>query len=268
MAKAKKKNTKGKKVIAKSTKKRKTSKRAGKTVEMGRWNGHKFIVSPTLIRSFSDLQIKGSCELKDKKNSKQGYVSRKGGNATEVTLTIILSAFTGCDVRKEAMAFVKEARAGKRDYFYVGGKKLISSRLMLTAATVKNVEISHSKTWVNAKVALTMQQCGKNDNTDSSSDSSGSSSSGGGSGGSAKESVNSSSPTTTTWPSNTFSGSTASAPKNTVLGGIKKVTGIFTKKSEKGSSANAKIAKPRKANKIQTRTMTGGGGGRRYLSTR
>ena len=58
MAKAKKKNTKGKKVIAKSTKKRKTSKSAGKTVEMGRWNGHKFIVSPTLIRSFSDLQIK------------------------------------------------------------------------------------------------------------------------------------------------------------------------------------------------------------------
>ena len=35
MAKAKKKNTKGKKVIAKSTKKRKTSKSAGKTVEMG-----------------------------------------------------------------------------------------------------------------------------------------------------------------------------------------------------------------------------------------
>lgn len=122
MAKAKKKNTKGKKVIAKSTKKRKTSKSAGKTVEMGRWNGHKFIVSPTLIRSFSDLQIKGSCELKDKKNSKQGYVSRKGGNATEVTLTIILSAFTGCDVRKEAMAFVKEARAVKEIIFMLAEK--------------------------------------------------------------------------------------------------------------------------------------------------
>lgn len=61
MAKTRKKSTKGKKVIAKSTKKRRNRKEKAATVQMGRWNGHKFIVSPTLIRSFNDLQIEGSC---------------------------------------------------------------------------------------------------------------------------------------------------------------------------------------------------------------
>lgn len=259
MAKAKKKSTKGKKVIAKSTKKKKSSKKTSAATEMGRWNGHKFIVSPTLIRSFSDLQIKGSCELKDKKNSKQGYVSRKGGNATEITLTVILSAFTGCNVRKEAMDFVKEARAGKRDYFYVGGKKLVSCRLMLTSATVKNVEISHNKTWVNAKVSLTLQQCGKNDNTDSTSSSGSGSGSSSGSG-SGKTSVKASSPTTSSWPKKTATSAVSSATK--------KVASTSGKAVSKVSAANSKIAKTRKANKVQTNTMKGGGGGRRYLATK
>ena len=247
-----KKNTKGKKIIAKSVKKKKKNK-AGTSAEMGRWNGHKFIVSPTLIRSFSDLQIKGSCELQDKKNSTQGYVSRKGGNATEITLTIILSAYTGCNVRKEAMAFVREARAGKRDYFYVGGKKLVSYRLMLTAATVKNVEISHSKTWIYAKVTLTMQQCGKSDTTDS--DSTSGSNSGSGSG---KASVNSTSPTTATRPKNTATSIIATGTSFTTRGSTSSATKV--------SSANMKITKTRKANRIQTRTQKGGGAGVRYLS--
>ena len=261
MAKTKKKSTKGKKVIAKSTKKRRSRKEKAATVQMGRWNGHKFIVSPTLIRSFNDLQIESSCELKDKKDSKQGYVSRKGGNATKVTLTVTLSAFTGCDVRKEAMAFVKEARAGKRDYFYIGGKKLVSCRLMLTSATVKNIEISHSKKWVNAKVTLTMQQCGKNDNTDSSSSSESSSRSGTGTAsGSGKESVKSSSPTTTSWPKKIVTSAVSNAAK--------KVSSTSGKAVSKVSAANLKIAKVRKANKIQTRTIKGVGGGRYCLATK
>ena len=157
--KKKKKSTKGKKVVKKSTAKKTTSTGAGK--ETGRWNGHKFTVSSSVIRGFDDLQIKGSCELASKKKSKQGYAKRKSGNPTEITLTVILNAYAGCDVRKEALAFVAEARDGKQDYFYAGGKKLVSCKLMLTAVNVKETEISPKGTWINAKVTLTMKQSSK-----------------------------------------------------------------------------------------------------------
>lgn len=157
--KKKKKSTKGKKVVKKSTAKKTTSSSAGK--ETGRWNGHKFTVSSSVIRGFDDLQIKGSCELASKKKSKQGYAKRKSGNPTEITLTVILNAYAGCDVRKEALAFVAEARDGKQDYFYAGGKKLVSCKLMLTAVNVKETEISPKGTWINAKVTLTMKQSSK-----------------------------------------------------------------------------------------------------------
>lgn len=165
--KKKKKSTKGKKVVKKSTAKKTTSPGSGK--ETGRWNGHKFTVSSSVIRGFDDLQIKGSCELASKKKSKQGYAKRKSGNPTEITLTVILNAYAGCDVRKEALAFVEEARDGKQDYFYAGGKKLVSCKLMLTAVNVKETEISPKGTWINAKVTLTMKQSSKGSSSSSTS---------------------------------------------------------------------------------------------------
>ena len=153
------------------------------TKEIGRWNGHQFIVSPALIYSFTDLTIKGSSELQSKDDSEQGYVSRKGSNPIEVTLTVRLNAMTGCDVRKEAMAFVDDASNGSRDHFYVGNSKLVSSILMLTDAQVKEVEIAgDGKTWVRADVALTMKQCNAYDTAASSSSASSYSSAGGSSG--------------------------------------------------------------------------------------
>ncbi len=188
--KKKKKSTKGKTVIKKSTKKTTTAKKKSTSIggEIGRWYGHKFIVSSKLIRGFDGLQIKGSCELKDKKKSKQGYASRKGGNPTEISLTVHLSALTGCSVRLEAMKLVSQARAGKSDYFYVAKKKLVTYKLMLTSASVKEVEISHKGTWVNADVALTMKQCSKGSSSSSSKSKTGY--------GSKKASVKKSSPTT------------------------------------------------------------------------
>ena len=200
---------KKKKVVKKKDKKKKKKKTT--THEMGRWNGHKFIVSPKLIYSFEGLQIKGSSEMKEKKETEQGTVARKGSNPTEISLTIPLNAFTGCDVRKEALAFVSEAKAGKRDYFYVASKKLVSCKMMLTDATVKEVQITATGKWKYAEVQVTMKQCSKGDGSmGGSSSSSGGSGGGGGSsggggysgGGSNKVSVNNSSPTTTkktTW---------------------------------------------------------------------
>ena len=240
---------------------------------MGRWNGHKFVISPKKIYSFTGLQVKGSSELKDKKDSGQGKVARKGGNPTEVSMTIPINAFTGCDVRAEAMAFVKEARAGKKDYFYVGSKKLVSCKLMLTDATVKEVEITAKGKWKYAEVQVTMKQCNKGGKSSSSGSSSKSKSSGssggssGSSGGSNKVSVRNSAPTTTkktTW---------VQKAANTVKNAFQKI-GTKIKNALSGKTTTSSTAK-----KVTSATSTikrlttaanksTGGGGTRYAMTR
>ena len=182
------------------------SKNKNTTHNIGKWNKHKFVVSAKVIRGFTGLQIKGSSELEDKKKSGQGKVKRKGGNPTEVSLTVNLNAFVGNDVRSEAMKFIKEARAGKKAYFYINSKKLVSCKLMLTEATVKDVEISIGGKWTSANVQLTMKQCNKGGKGSSGSSGSGNSSGGspsgssggGGNSGSNKVSVRTSSPVTNT----------------------------------------------------------------------
>ena len=163
---------------------------------IGKWHGHTFEVSSQIIRSFTDLTIKGSSETKNKTSSGYGYVSRKNSKPAEVGITVGLSALTGCDPRSEATAFVNEANAGSSDYFYVGGQKLVPYKLMLTSADVNEVEITPGGKWVNCKVKLTMKQCAVPDGTKTSSSSSGSSSSSSSSS-SKKTSTKTSSKTTT-----------------------------------------------------------------------
>lgn len=142
--------------------------------EIASWNGHSFTVSPKLIRGFTGLTIKGSSETEDKTSDGQKYVSRKNSNPSEITLTAELNALTGCDVKNEALKFVDEARSGAKNYFYMGGKKLITCQLMLTEASVSETTIAPNGTWISCKVKLTMKQCAKYDGTGSSSSSSGS----------------------------------------------------------------------------------------------
>lgn len=140
--------------------------------EIASWNGHSFTVSPKLIRGFSGLTIKGSSETEDKTSDGQKYVSRKNSNPSEITLTAELNALTGCDVKNEALKFVDEARSGAKNYFYMGGKKLITCQLMLTEASVSETTIAANGTWISCKVKLTMKQCAKYDGSSSSSSSS------------------------------------------------------------------------------------------------
>lgn len=135
--------------------------------EIARWNGHKFEVGSGLIRGFTGLSIKGSSETEDKTSDKQKYVSRKNGKPNEITLTAILNAATGCDVQKEAMDFVDEARAGKKDYFYVATKKLCTCQVMLTDAEAKEIAMTNKGVWTRAVVTLTLKQCDKNGSTSS-----------------------------------------------------------------------------------------------------
>lgn len=135
------------------------------TVITGKWHKHNFKVAPNKILTFGDLKMTGSCETKDKKKSGQGYVTKKKGKPTEISLTIELNAYIGADVRKEVDTFLEEARSGSKDYFYVGKSKLVPYKLMLTTASVKSVEISHNNTWVSAELSLTMKQCEKKKST-------------------------------------------------------------------------------------------------------
>ena len=147
--------------------------------ETGKWNGHTFVVSPVLVRGFTDLAIKGSSKTEDKVSDEQGYAARKSAQPREITMTVGLFASLGCDVRSEAMAFVDEACEGAEDYLYVGGKKLVECSLMLTEASVEETDIAPSGTWVKASVKLTFKQATRKDGKKSGS--SGGSGNGGGS---------------------------------------------------------------------------------------
>lgn len=139
---------------------------------MGNWNGHTFEVSADLIRSFEDLTIKGSCETEDKKKSKQGYVKRKKGQPREVNFNLPLSALLGVtDVYSEAMAYVNEAENGASAYFYIGTKKLIKAKVMLTSAEISEVVtmpgVGHK--WISCVVKMVFKQATKDNDGGSSS---------------------------------------------------------------------------------------------------
>lgn len=127
-------------------------------LETAQWNNHRFTVSPQVIRGFTGLSIKGASETEDKESGKQQYASRKAGKPSEISLTAHLNKLTGCNVRDEALAFVTDAQSGATNYFYVGGKKLIASQLMLTEAAVDEVQIAPDGTWISCTVKLNLKQ--------------------------------------------------------------------------------------------------------------
>ena len=194
--------------------------------EIGKWNRHTFIVSPTLIRSFNGLTLKGSSETGEKTSGSQRDVTRKSGAPLEVSLTVQLNAATGCDVRNEAKQFIADARSGAKDYFYIGGTKLLACKLMLTEASVTETEIAPGGKWVSCSVKLTMKQASK-----SSGSSGGKPASGKKSGGSKKVSVRKKKTTTTSKTSNAIVAGSA-------LGAV---TGIATALRKTVSSANSEI---------------------------
>ena len=154
--------------------------------EIGRWGGQKFEVKSNYVQGFTGLSVKGSSETEDKESGGEKYVSRKNGKPTEISLTIHLNALTGCtNVRDTAMWFINQARAGKKDYFYIKNGKLVPCQVMLTEASVKEIKMTNAADWICCDVQLTLKQCSKWDGTTASS---GGGSSGGGGGGSSSSS--------------------------------------------------------------------------------
>lgn len=183
---------------------------------IARWNGHKFEISPSVIRGFTDLQVKGSCETEEKTSGGEKYVKRKNTQPFELSLTAHLNSFVGCDVRKEAIDLVIEARWGKSDYFYVYEThtttgfnnfrtsstmiaKIIEIKLMLTSATVTKVVVAPSGEWIAADVQLTLKACAVSDgNSVNKTPGVGTGGGSGGGSGYTKTSVKSTTTTTTT----------------------------------------------------------------------
>ena len=170
-----------------------------------RWRTFKFEVSRKKINSFTDLGIKGSIktEKKTKTKNKQEVVVKKTTRATEISMIVHLYAAAGSKgkVKGQAIKLVTAARKGKKGYLYVGGKKLVDCKLMLTEASVKEVTFYGKMNWYSADVALTFKQSKESSNDEASSSSSSGSGSGGSSGGagsagsgSKKASVKTSSP--------------------------------------------------------------------------
>lgn len=222
--------------------------------EIGRWGGHSFQVSSNLIRGFTGLTIKGSSETEDKEKSGEKYVSRKSGKPIEISLTVVLNAMTGCDVRTEALQFVSEAEAGIKDYFYVGSKKLATCQLMLTDASVNDISIAGNGKWTSAKVQLTLKKCTKNDGTlgQSSSGSSGSKSSKSSGGSKSNSSSGSKKCSCKSCPCCTTSKSTSSSLLSTVVSAASSAASRASSVVKKGVSIVSSLissAKSASANK-------------------
>lgn len=127
-------------------------------MEIASWGGHRFEVGPGLIRSFTEMTLRGSAEVEEKVSDNQKYVERKAGNGWELTITAVLSAYLGCSVREEALEFANDAKDSRAEYFYMAGKKLVPEKLMLTEASVQDVEIAPNGQWVRANVQLVFKQ--------------------------------------------------------------------------------------------------------------
>ena len=143
--------------------------------QIGSWNGIVFEVSPNVVRGYTGLSIEGGSQTEEKVSDKYAYVQRKNSTPTSVNIDVYLNAYLGCNVRDEAMAFIKAATDGAKNYFYVAGKKLVECQLMLVSAKATEVTSTPTGEWTSCKIALTMKQCEKY---------SGGSSGGGGGGGS------------------------------------------------------------------------------------
>lgn len=131
---------------------------------IGRWSGHTFEVSPATIKSFNDLQVKIGSETDAKTENSQQYLTRKNWKPIEVSLSVRMHAGLGYDVRSEANAFVTTAMSdGIADYFYVGKSKLVPCRLMLTEATISNIQINAKGKWTACELSLSLKQAAMTD---------------------------------------------------------------------------------------------------------
>ena len=161
MATKKKKKTAG----GSGTRKRSTSaSNNGRTIIqiIGEWGKFQFYIKPSSIIGVKDLNISVSIETEDKKADNEHYVSRKGYQPAEVSMTGIFSATLGIsDVKAKSWELMNIIRLGQKGYVYIGNDKLIAPMMMGVSAKTTDIVIGPNGKMIYCEVPTTMKQCEK-----------------------------------------------------------------------------------------------------------
>lgn len=130
-----------------------------------RWGDIAFFVSPNQIRGMKDFAISASCETGDSKMDGEKFIKKKNSGAYEVSMTAMLNAFLGENVRETVLKLTEAARLGEENYLYAADNKLLTCKLMMVSAKASNVHYAPDGTWTQADVALTLKQSTKSNGT-------------------------------------------------------------------------------------------------------
>lgn len=125
------------------------------------WNGIKFQMNESETLLITGLKLSAECEVEEKMEDGQKFVSAKNGKPVQATITAILNSSLGVDVRQRVTELTNAAQRGASNYFYIGGKKLVPPKLMLVSAATEEVNISPSGRWSDTKMNLTFKQSTK-----------------------------------------------------------------------------------------------------------
>lgn len=128
------------------------------------WSGRggiSFFLSNEEMRGIKDINISTSSDVEDQEEGGEKFVKRKNSGSYQISLTVILIAALGVDVRGVALSMTEAARCGDTGYFYVGESKLFPSNFMATDAKINDIRMTGNGTWTRCEVTWTLRQCGK-----------------------------------------------------------------------------------------------------------
>ena len=132
-------------------------------MQMAAWMNKTFKVSASTMTSFEKFAMSLEIQTKAKTKSKQEYKVRKKTKARTITVELTLHAFLGVDVESEILSWMQLAHAGKGGRFYIGGRSMTPSTLILTAVKPTDVTFLPNTHMESAKLALTFEQASKTD---------------------------------------------------------------------------------------------------------
>lgn len=134
--------------------------------EMIKWSGHGdvcFFLKANEIRGVKDISISAKLETEDETVDSEKYTKKKNDGGYEITMTAVLNAALGVDVKKVALAMTESARIGNTGYFYMATQKLLTPQFVATDAKIKNLRTNRTGTWLECEVDFTLKQSSKFD---------------------------------------------------------------------------------------------------------
>lgn len=128
------------------------------------WSGHggiSFFAKSSEIRGVKDITISTGAETEDKTKGGEKYIKKKNKGSYQLTLSAVLNAALGVDVKTVAMQITEAARCGDSGYFYTAGTKLFPCKFMCTDAKINSLTMTGSGAWKSCEISMTLKQCGK-----------------------------------------------------------------------------------------------------------